>query len=284
MSPPDVDGDFPTMAERWSQRHRELDEATQRVVNGAADAGRALALGGDLLRRRETLGDTTRDVGLALDRIEAQAAHAYVESIDAAAEHDKLARGLEEAFEAMIEDGDERILFVHSAETTLYARDAFESVRAAMHHQKLDTSKLESKLAQIDAGLAKKARLLIALNPTRRREAGALDAAERDAAWWFSARMQCDFLMSLYRSQDNDPNVNVTAKHNAAHLATCEACQRDVEAGSLAYTPQHIPASSLWRREQGVATSDEIAFMDGHAKGCKDCKRALDALATSIED
>jgi hypothetical protein len=283
--PPDVDGDFPQVAERWAQRHRELDEATQTVVNGATDAGHALALGGDLLRRRDALGDTSRDVALALDRIEAQACHAYVDAINATAEHEKLVTALDEAFEAILEDGEEQKLFMHSAETALFARDALESVRVAMTHKKLDTSKVEGKLShQIDKDLSKRARLLIALNTTRRRETAALDAAERQAAWWFSARSQCDFLMSLYRSQDGGPEVHVTAKHNAAHLATCEECQRDVESGSLAYTPQHIPASSLWRREHGIATSDEVAFMDGHAKGCKDCRRALDALAASVED
>jgi len=157
-------------------------------------------------------------------------------------------------------------------------------VRAAMTHKKLDTAKLDKKLEQIDEGLAKKARVLVALNAMRRRETAALDTAERAGAWWFSARSQCDFLLSLYQTQDDANNVHVTAKHNASHLATCEACQRDVESGSLAYTPQHIPASSLWRREHGIATSDEVAFMDSHAKGCKDCRRVLDALATSVDD
>jgi hypothetical protein len=282
--PPDVDGDLPQVAEKWAQRHRELDEATQSVVSGATDAGHALALGGDLLRRREALGDTTRDVGLALDRIEAQAAHAYVETINADAEREKLVRAIDEAFEAILEDGEERTLFMHSAEAALFARDALESVRVAMTHQKLDAGKLEAKLAQIDKDLSKQARLLVALNAMRRRETAALDTSERTTAWWFSARASCDFLMSLYRTEDNAPGVHVTAKHNAAHLAVCEACQRDVEAGSLAYTPQHIAASSLWRREHGIATADETAVMESHAKSCKDCKRALDASAVSLED
>jgi hypothetical protein len=281
--PPDVDGDLPEGAKRWAQRHRELDEATQSVVSGAPEAGKVLALGGDLLRRREVLGDTSRDVSLALDRVEAQAAHAYVDGVDAVAEHDKLVSALDEAFEAILEDGEERALFAHSAETALFGRDALQSVRVAMAHQKLDTAKLDAKIAQIDKDLAKRARALVGLNATRRREANALDPAEREAAWWFSARSQCDFLMSLYRTEEG-PNPNVTAKHNAAHLAVCDACQKDVEAGALAYTPKHIAASSLWRHEQGVATASEIAFMEAHAAGCKDCKQALEALGASLED
>ncbi len=282
--PPDVDGDFPTMAERYTQRRHELEQATEQMVSGAAEAGRALALAGDLLRRSEALGDATRDVTLALDRIEQQAMQAYVESIDASAEHVKLARALDEAFEAILEDGeDERTLYMHSAETLLIGRDALASVRTAMGHASLDTSKLDGKLSVIDKGLAKRARALVALNGIRRRESAALDPAERENAWWFSARSQCDFLVSLYRLQESD-RVDVTQKHNASHLAVCPDCQRDVEAASIAYTPQHIAASSLWRREQGVATKTEMAFMDAHAQSCKDCKRALDALSVSIEE
>lgn len=271
------------MAERYTQRRHELDQATQTVITGAADAGRALALAGDLLRRREALGDASRDVTLALDRIEAQATHSYVESIDAAVEHGKLARALDEAFEAILEDGDERTLYVHSAESALGHRDALQSVRAAMVHKSSDTTKLDEKLAQIDKDLAKRARALVAINATRRREMAALDPSERETAWWFSARSQCDFLISLYRLQESE-RVDITQKHNAAHLATCESCQRDVEAASVAYTPQHIAASSLWRREHGVATATEVAHMESHARTCKDCQRALDALAVSVDE
>jgi hypothetical protein len=282
--PPDVDGDRPEVAERYAQRHRELEAATHSVISAAPDAGRALALAGDMLRRLDAMGDKARDVAIALDRIEAQAAHAYVESIDAAAEHKKLAGGLDEAFEALLEDGEERVLFVHAAESALFARDALESVRMAMTHHRLDTSKLEGKLQQIDQSLVKRARSLVGINAMRRREMAALDATERAGAWWFSARSQCDFLVSLYRLQDTEQRVDVTQKHNAAHLAVCEDCQHDVEAASHAYTPKHIAASSLWRREQGVATPTEIAFMDSHAAACKDCKRSLDALSVSTDD
>ncbi len=282
--PPDVDGDLAsTLAPRYGMLRQSLEAATQSVITTALDAGRVLGIAGDLLRRRDALGDTTRDVTLAIDRVEAQAAHAYVESIDAAAEHQKLRHGIDEAFEAMLEEGDERVLYVHAAEAALGARDALASVRAAMNLASLDTSKLDEKLALVDKGLVKQARSLVALNTMRRKEAAALDASEREAAWWFTARSQCDFLVSLYRLQEAPEQVNITQKHNAAHLAVCEDCQRDVESSSLAYTPDHIAASSLWRREHGEATTSEIAFMDAHAKDCKDCKRALEVLAQPEE-
>jgi hypothetical protein len=287
--PPDVDGGLSPIVKRYADRRRELEEATANKVATAEEAGRVLAMAGDLLRRTEAVGDAARDAMLAIDRIESQAVNAYVESVDAAAERAKLARGIDDAFEAMIagdDEADERVLYAESAEAALAARDALASVRAALAHGGADTGKLDEKLAAIDAGLAKQARLLVGLNGARRRELEALDPGEREAAWWFAARARCDFLVSLYRSNPERTRADagqVTAPHNAAHLAVCEDCQRDVEASSLAYTPQHLTASSLWRREHGEATASEITFMDAHAKSCKDCQRALDALAVAEE-
>jgi len=302
--PPDVDGDTisPEIQKRYAETRRELETSTQSTVTGAKEAGRVLALAGDLWRRKELLGDTTRDVVLAVDQIEAQAAQAYVAGVDAEAEHKKLVRALDDAFEAILEDGEERALYTHSAEMALAARDALASARAALAFAvdgaasaestrlaslRAAKTDLDDKLAKIDRGLAKKARCLVGINQVRRRESAALDREERATAWWWSARANCDFLVSLYRSEDGAPGaqtrLDVTSKHNAAHLATCDDCQRDVEASSLAYTPQHVTASSLWRRQHGEATQSEVAFMDTHAKGCKDCQRALDALAQPEE-
>lgn len=301
--PPDVDGDItisPEIQKRYAETRRELETSTQSTVTGAKEAGRVLALAGDLWRRRDILGDTTRDVVLAVDKIEAQAAQAFVAGIDAEAEHKKLVRALDDAFESILEEGEERALYTHSAEMALTARDALASARAALafavdngsESTRLATlraakTELDDKLAKIDRGLVKKARCLVGINQARRRESGALDQAERTIAWWWSARANCDFLVSLYRSEEGAPGaqtrVDVTSKHNAAHLATCDECQRDVEASSLAYTPQHVTASSLWRRQHGQATQSEVAFMDVHAKSCKDCQRALEALSQPEE-
>jgi len=303
--PPDVDGDTisPEIQKRYAETRRELETSTQSTVTGAKEAGRVLALAGDLWRRRDILGDTTRDVVLAVDKVEAQAAQAFVAGVDPAAEHKKLARALDDAFDSILEEGEERALYTHSAELALAARDALASARAALafaldnagggaESNRLATlrtakTELDDKLSKIDRGLVKKARCLVGINQARRREAAALDASERAMAWWWSARSNCDFLVSLYRSEEGAPGaqtrLDVTSKHNAAHLATCEDCQRDVEASSLAYTPQHVTASSLWRRQHGEATQAEVAFMDTHAKSCKDCQRALDALAQPEE-
>ena len=295
MSPP-PDVESPEIQTRYAETRRELETSTQSTVTGAKEAGKALALAGDLWRRRELLGDMTRDVVLAVDKIEAQAAQAFVAALDPAAEQKKLKRALDDAFEAILEEGEERALYMHSAEAGLSARDALASVSSALafaadadgaESNRLATlraarTELDDKLAKIDAGLAKKARVLVGMNALRRREMGTLDQSERPAAWWYSARSGCDFLLSLYQTKESE-RVDITQKHNAAHLATCEDCQRDVEASSLAYTPQHLTASSLWRRQHGEATGAELAFMDSHAKGCKDCQRALDALAVLEE-
>jgi hypothetical protein len=209
--PPDVDGDIsPEMQKRYAETRRELETSTQSTVTGVKEAGRALALAGDLWRRKELLGDTTRDVVLAVDKIEARAAQGFVAAIDADAEHQKLARALDDAFEVLLEEGDERALYTHSAETALAARDALASACAALafavevdgaESTRLATlrtakTELDAKIAKIDKGLRKKARALVGLNVTRRRETAALDQSERDAAWWFSARANCDAIPS----------------------------------------------------------------------------------------
>jgi hypothetical protein len=279
--PPDVDGDL----SRFAERRRTLETATAEKVTNGAEAGRVLALAGDLLRRTEALGDARMEIEIALEKIDAKAVEAWVESIDADAEHGKLAKGIDDAFDAMLEDGEERVLYMNSAENALTARDALASARAAMTiAAPALVPALDQKLARIDGKLPKNARLLVTLNALRRREIALLDAAEREASWWYASRANCDFLISLYRLQETtETHGNVTQKHNAAHLATCADCQRDVESASIAYTPQHVAASSLWRREHGQATASEIAFMDAHAAKCEDCKRAL-AAASSPDD
>ena len=133
--PPDLDGD---VSPRFAERRRELESATTNKVTTAADAGRVLALAGDLLRRTEALARPFWETRAWMWKSHSrksrpQAAEAFVESIDEKAEHDKLARGLEDAFEAILEEGEERVLYMNSAENALTARDALASVRAVMN-------------------------------------------------------------------------------------------------------------------------------------------------------
>jgi hypothetical protein len=275
--PPDVDPADPTQngAARFAQCLHALGEATRSAVTAPAQAGRVLALAGDALRRTQSLGDASQKVGEALEKVAPEAIAAWVDALDPSAERRKLLRGMDEAFEAMLEDGDERALFMQSAENALFERDSLASAQRAMAFKGVSTAALDEKLATIDAGLAKKARLLVGLNKLRRMHLAAIDSDDRDAAWWFSARSACDFLAGLYRGEGESPVI--TQKLDAAHLAVCEACQRDVEASSIAYAPRHVAASSLWRRENGSATPSEIAWMDAHAQECAACKRAIES-------
>jgi len=281
--PPDVDPADPAQsgAARFSQCLRLLGEATKSPVTTPAQAGLALSLAGDVLRRTQALGDSSQAVSDALERIQPEAIAAWVDALDASAERTKLSRGMDEAFDALLEEGDDRELYMQSAENALFARDSLASAHRAMELKGVSTAALDKKLGAIDAGLAKNARLLVGLNTARRMHLAAIDCEDRDAAWWFSARVGCDFLAGLYRGEGESGVI--TQKHDAAHLAVCEACQRDVEASSLAYAPKHIAASSLFRRENGVATAAEIAWMDGHAQECAACKRALEASTVSEE-
>ena len=281
--PPDVDPTDPAQsgAARFAECLRLLSEATRSPVTAPAQVGRVLALAGDALRRTQALDDASQKVGEALEKVAPEAIAAWVDALDPSAERGKLQRGMDEAFEAILEEGDERVLFVQSAENALFERDALASAQRAMAFKGVSTAALDQKLAAIDAGLVEKARLLVGLNEARRMHLAAIDSDDRDAAWWFSARVGCDFLAGLYRGEGESGVI--TQKHDAAHLAVCEACQRDVEAASLGYAPKHIAASSLWRREAGEATAAEIAWMDEHARQCAACKRALDASALAEE-
>ncbi len=282
--PPEIDPADPSVsgAARFSQCLRLLHEATKSPVTSAQQAGRALSLAGDLLRRTQALGDSSQEVSEALAKVQPEAIAAWVDALDPTAERAKLSRGMDEAFESMLEEGDERALFVQSAENALFERDSLASAERAMELLGVSTAALVTKLAAIDAGLKKNARLLVGLNKARRMHLEAIDSDDRAAAWWFGERGGCDFLAGLYRGEGESGVI--TQKHDAAHLAVCEACQRDVEASAIAYAPKHIAASSLWRRQNGEATGSEIAWMDRHAQECAACKRALEASALSEEE
>jgi hypothetical protein len=270
VSPPDVDDVSPEIQKRFAESRRELETSTQSTVTGAKEAGRVLALAGDLWRRKELLGDTTRDVVLAVDKVEAQAAQAFVASVDAEGEHKKLQRALDDAFEAILEEGEERALYTHSAEMALAARDALASAQAALafalengataESTRVATlrtvkSELDDKLAKIDRGLVKKARCLVGINQARRRETAALDQAERATSWWWSSRANCDFLVSLYRSEDGAPGaqtrLSVTWKRPRSRTRRSTWPLRRCGVGSTA-TPR-TPRSHSWIRTRRAA-------------------------------
>lgn len=267
MSSPDLG------AARFADHATKLGEISGPVTT-AERAGVALVLAGDVMRRTRALSNLQQSAGRALEKIDAAAARAFVDSIDVAAEKQRLEQALNDAFECMLADPDERPTWRDRALAGLAYRDRLTSVATALTLTGNDARALTEKLAQVDAGLSKKARMLVGLNGARRAERDALDATEQAGAWWFSARSQCDRLAALYTGEDT---------RSDAHIESCEDCRRDVKAASGASKPAHVDAESLRRREDGSASAGELMWMDSHAKSCNACKRALEALSIPLE-
>lgn len=239
-------------------------------------AGLALELAGDVLRRTKALHSMQQVATQTLEKVDGKAAAAFVQSIDVAAEKARLQQALNDAFECMLADPDERLMWRDRALANLAYRDRLTSIQAALvmtGNSNEAVNALTEKLAQVDAGLSKKARMLVGLNEARRAELEALNAGERAAAWWFGARSRCDALASVYAGTDA----------RDAHLESCEDCKRDALAAKGSHKPAHLDADSLRRREDGTATTSENAWMDAHAKSCHSCRRAIEALGVSVD-
>ncbi len=275
MSAPD------TAPARLAGLRAELREASAKVRDhdGSAtqQAGHILALAGDLLRRSQALGDASHDVDEALAKIGKDAAAAFVASLDPARERRSLEAAMNAAFECLLADEGEAEALARAAMEGLVARDRLASVDAAMAHAGLDPSPIQGVTRAVDAGLVKKARMLVALNAVRRDELGVLNTGDQEGAWWFSARARCDELRAFYLGEDPS---------GAAHLASCPDCRRDVRAAAStrAHKPDHIGPEALWRRDSGDATPAELRWMDGHLKECRACAQAVRALHDAEEE
>ncbi len=250
------------------------------ALTSAEQVGLALALAGDVLRRTKALHSLQQTANGVIEQVDSKAATAFVQAIDVVAENKRLEQALNDAFECMLTDANdspgEQLTYRDRALANLAYRDRLTSIHAALVMTKAtDAVKaLEQKLAQVDAGLSKKARMLVGLNEARRAELDALDAGERAAAWWFASRSHCDALATIYAGDD---------ARKVAHFESCEDCKRDAAAATGAHKPAHLDADSLRRKEDGSATTSENAWMDAHAKSCGACKRAIEALGVSID-
>lgn len=265
MSSPD------TTPARFAGLRADLRSASAEVHSSATpeQAGRLLALAGDLLRRSHTLGDASHDVDEALAKVAKESAASFVASIEAVRERRSLERALADAFECLLADEGEGESLARAAMDGLVARDRLASVAAAMAHAGLDVSPLAGVTRAVDQGLAGKARMLVGLNGVRRDELDVLNPDDREAAWWFSSRARCDKLRAFYLGED---------PAGGAHVASCPDCRRDMRVEAAARRPAHIGPDALWRRDSGQATTAELRWMDRHVAECAACKQAVRSL------
>ncbi|HEX7604664.1 MAG TPA: hypothetical protein VF316_23760 [Polyangiaceae bacterium] len=261
---------------RFDHHRAELRAAAGTSIVDPDRAGAVLAMAGDLLRRSACRAgggnEASKEIEPALAAVGREAAVAYVASLDATRLRTTLLGAFEDAFEAMLADTtEERSLFAEGALLALGARDHLASVRAALLWSELDTATLDAKLSVIDQGLRERARMLAVLNPRRRDELSLLDEDARGEAFWFGDRNGCDALLAIYTNRPLN-------KGDETHLAGCEACKRDAKAVGYAVRPAHVSAAILRRIEDGAATAAEVRFVEHHAKGCKACAVAVEAV------
>lgn len=260
---------------RFDQHRTALRAVAGTSIVDPDGAGAVLAMAGDLLRRsacRASGNDASKEIEPALAAVDRNAALAYVAALDAKSLRGTLLSAFEDAFEAMLADtAEERSLFTEGALVALGTRDRLASLRTALAWAEIDTTALDAKLAVIDEGLRERARMLAALNPRRRDEQSLLDEDARGEAFWFGARSGCDALLAIYTNRP-------LSQGDEAHVAGCEACQRDAKAVGYAVRPAHVSGATLRRIEDGAATAAEVRFVEHHARGCKACAVAVETV------
>ncbi len=226
------------------------------------------------------------DAAVAMAAVKGDEAIAFLASVDVDVESRRLAQAIDAAFEATLaDDAAERAAHVAAALEGLASRDRIESALAAVGELVASSGgggainddarrrfdDVREAMARLDRAARPGAAPLVALNETRRRERDALSGEHRTRAWWWSSRAECDALAALLRNETAD----------AAHLASCDECQRDRDRMALAQTPPlaHLTADELWSFDVGTMPKDERARALRHAARCTECKLALDAVA-----
>lgn len=230
-------------------------------------------MSGNLLRRSQALesdSQTSLVIDQALQKIDAASIQTFLGTMNPKTVQTRIERAYDDAFEALLADTpEERLLFVESAMEGLRERDRLASVRAALVWAEKPTTEVDAITKKVDASIAKRARMLVALNPRRRDELSLLDADAKKESHWFGSRVNCDALSAVFSGKPVDE----------AHLASCEACRKDAEAAGHAVKPKHLDARALERLESEVATEAEKQFAEKHVDSCAACARAVSALA-----
>ncbi len=260
-------------------------QASRAPRERAALVGRLLSIVGDLGRRQNAL--PTQGVENALKSLTGEDLEAWLASTDLSKVKSELNRATESAFEASLADNAaERAEYAAWALEALSLRDGVESSLTALERWealgnslggegKRARERLMAELATLDGQKPAAIRRLIAVNRERRAELSRLDADQRERAWWYSARAECDGLVELFQ------NGSMSVKA-ASH---CLDCRRDAERAKLAEAPPeaHVTADELWELDLGQLPASRRRWIEKHARGCVECGMALRALVDEDE-
>jgi hypothetical protein len=277
--------------DRFTQHPQALQElqmqlqASRAPRERAALVGRLLSIVGDLGRRQNAL--PTQGVENALKSLTGEDLEAWLASTDLSKVKSELNRATESAFEASLADNAaERAEYAAWALEALSLRDGVESSLTALERWealgnslggegKRARERLMAELATLDGQKPAAIRRLIAVNRERRAELSRLDADQRERAWWYSARAECDGLVELFQ------NGSMSVKA-ASH---CLDCRRDAERAKLAEAPPeaHVTADELWELDLGQLPASRRRWIEKHARGCVECGMALRALVDEDE-
>lgn len=236
---------------------------------------------GDLLRRSNVLKVDASALELKLSSCRVEEVRKQLDGESHQALQMALKSAVEEALQAhFCEDPAEQQQWREAAAQSLLRRDRMQSqLRAleflAVQHDALVSlaELMEQRMRELDGRVAPHARALVPLNAFRRDERDLLNATEQQAAWWFSARSDCDpFLEALAGKTDNP------------HTPTCEECLADLERTKLVLKPpSHLTADVAFDLDLGVLPKAVEQRYRTHAVTCPPCRALLDASAAGDE-
>lgn len=269
------------MADRWPTRpdaaRLEAREALERYPGTGitTDVAAVLVGAGDLLRRGSSVNGPPAAVDAALRDLSQATILAWLGTLDAPACATALARAAELALDAALAESPEECeAATAQAMAELAGRDRLESARCAIKRREelvlepCGADRIAALIAEIDGALRPRARVLSSLNEARRAERDRIAAEAREAAWWYSARAECDDLVGLLAGK---------IAYGGDHLHGCADCQRDLAATEPVSAPmdRHVTPGALWRHDLGIATPAERDWLTRRSKKDKALAQAL---------
>lgn len=242
--------------------------------------GDQLVAAGELLRRTRAVGVEPSEVESALQQVTKTVLDAWLQEDPCTGVEAALKRALEEGAEAVLgEDAEERQVWSASGFEALLSRDRAESMRVALDRWEslhgavvAGSESFRGRLVALDERFRKQARWLVGLNDRRRLELGLLDDGDREEAWWFGRRSECDDLLKLL--------AGLVVADGHPHLAECADCRRDLERSRLVENPppRHLSSDDAWKMDLGLLSAGERRAIREHADHCKECQQILYAM------